>query len=529
MQIDKLQIELRPRSHAQALDLGFALLRSHAGAAYMAFVALWLPVIVLCGALTWLWPEWSGMWIAVAWWVKPVIERAPLYVLSRQVFGTSVTWQEAVRAWPRQLGGGSFRLLTWGRLLAAGRGLYQPVWQLEHARGKVANVRLRLLARDGTGKSAFWFGIVCAHLEVVLELGAFSLIGLFFSDGAVSNPFTLLLDDTDAMQPVLAMLALALFGVCVAIMSPIYTACCFTLYLNRRATLEAWDLEIKLRQMTPPVSAPAKVRPTGTRLANMCAAVCGAALLSALMASARPALAAAPAPDGMCEPVKASDTTRGAPHNTAQARVRAQVDALYATDDLRGYSCEQSWFRKQKTKADKKKPRPDTAHWNGVAAVIKVVLIAAAIGVAGWLLYRYRDKLPRFARKTPSIAATEVGGLDIRAESLPAEVTKAVLALWHGGQQRAALALLYRATLSRLVSLEILALRQGDTEGDCLRLCHMALEQGRLAQGRHAIAIAATTLWLNGAYGARWPHGDEVAARCAQWDAQFDAMQGAAA
>ncbi|MCP2937348.1 hypothetical protein NK983_32115, partial [Salmonella enterica subsp. enterica serovar Typhimurium] len=50
------------------------------------------------------------------------------------------------------------------------------------------------------------------------------------------------------------LLALSFAGYALSggIIGPIYASCCFTLYLSRRAALEAWDIEIVLRQMKPP-------------------------------------------------------------------------------------------------------------------------------------------------------------------------------------------------------------------------------------------------------------------------------------
>jgi hypothetical protein len=94
MQLDKLQIALRPRPAAQALDLGFALLRAHAAAVYKVWLALWLSAMALAGALAVLAPDWVFVWILLPWWVRPLLERGPLYVFSRQVFGV------ARMAWP---------------------------------------------------------------------------------------------------------------------------------------------------------------------------------------------------------------------------------------------------------------------------------------------------------------------------------------------------------------------------------------------------------------------------------------------
>ncbi|MFB9245803.1 hypothetical protein IV454_17735 [Massilia antarctica] len=531
MQIDKLQIELRPRTNAQALDLGFSLLHSHAGAAYMAFLALWLPVVALCAALTVWRPDLSWAWLILGWWFKPLLERAPLYVLSRQVFGTAVTWQEAVRAWPGQLGGGWFRLLTWGRLTCAGRGFWQPVWQLEGARGAVASARRSALGKNRTASAAVWFGVVCAHLEVVLQLGALGFIGIFAADGKIGNPFSLFANMTgDTPDVFTELLTLGAFALSVALIAPVYTACCFTLYLNRRASMEAWDLEIKLRQIKRPQALRARAAPLAALLA-------GAGMLLALSGipapvRAAPGTAASAPARAPCAPPKGMNLPeRGPLQAPEQARIRQQLDQLYAEPDLRGYECVESWeFKNRNIKEKKKEVRPRSSFdMNLIASIFKVLFIAFAIGLVAWVLYRYRHHFPSFERAAKARVATEIGGLNIRAESLPPDVMAQVRALWSGGEQRAALALLYRATLSRLVNEDALALRQGNTEGDCLRLARQAAQRQQLAQARLEVAISATSLWLGGAYAARWPADDALLACCAAWDAQFGTAREATA
>ncbi len=546
MQIDKLQIELRPRTHAQALDLGFALLRSHAAATYKAFLALWLPLVALCVGLTILFPDLAWVWGVMAWWFRPLLERAPLYVLSRQVFGTTVTWQEAVRAWPSQLRGGALYLLTYGRFFAAGRGLMQPVWQLEMARGGVASMRRRVMSAGGTGAAAFWFGIVCVMLEVVLELGLIVFLLTFSGDGVVNPIKDLFGDEPEKVTDVIEQLTwLGAYAVSAAITAPIYTACCFTLYLNRRASLEAWDLEIQLRQIRRP--ALAKPRAQGARAPTALSAL---TMLTMPLAGALLAFSLSAAPDAMAEAIgdkavaatsptcvgpKLEQPKREAPANARQAQVRRQIDLVYQHKHLRGFECVQTWQPKPdkvKDKKDKERANKALEEWlktmprfGFAASVFKVVFIALAIGVVAFLLYRYRDHFPAFSRAAPVLRATEVGGLDIRAESLPPEVTSEVRALWARGERRAALALLYRATLSRLVSDDGLSLRQGYTEGNCLSAALRARDAVQLGQGRLDILAAATTLWLSGAYGDRWPATDTLQARCAEWDLQFGAAR----
>lgn len=261
MNIHQLQIDLRPKPHAHALDMGFALLRANAAPTYGVWLALWLPCVALCYGLAVCFPDLVSLAFFLPWWLKPLLERAPLYVLSRGVFNDHVTWLQALRAWPRQLGGGWFRLLTWWRLCVPGRGLYQPIWQLEGARGQVAAERRQVIRARRTASAARTYGIVMAHLEIVLQLGFMALIGFFLNAENSGNPFAYFFDSDNQKSNTMLALSFMVYAIPGAIIGPIYSACCFTLYLNRRATLEAWDIEWVLRHISPPSGTTAPTRP----------------------------------------------------------------------------------------------------------------------------------------------------------------------------------------------------------------------------------------------------------------------------
>lgn len=523
MELSKLQINLRPRPNAQALDLGFALLRAHAKDTYLAWLILFLPCVAVDAVLSWLLPHYEWLWYLLPWWIRPLLERAPLYVLSRKVFGENATWKEALRAWPSQLGGGWFRLLTWWRLFVPGRGLYQPIWQLEGARGKAAAERRSVLRKGGTGWSASLFGIACANFEMVLELGLMTFIGIFLSSDDAINPFSFL-DGTKVQSPFAIALAFACYAFAAGIVGPIYTACCFTQYLNRRATLEAWDIEIVLRQLKPP---PAKKRLAPILVAAL---ACITISLGLHSSSARAANASAPnAAAGKCEPpdwVRDRVSDHPDHHDAEQKKLRDEVARLFSDDeDLRGYRCEESWVRK--IKAEKKPEKPedkDSFFFKNaelIARLLKIAVIIFAAGLVLWALYRYREKLGFYVPEKKTARATEVGGFDIRPESLPEDVVADVRRLWQAGKRREALALLYRATLSRLANREGVNLDKGATEGDCLRSAETAMLQGRLDAAKFGAVAAAIELWQQGAYAGRWPDDGTLSSRCAAWDTAF--------
>jgi hypothetical protein len=109
--------------------------------------------------------------------------------------------------------------------------------------------------------------------------------------------------------------------------------------------------------------------------------------------------------------------------------------------------------------------------WLGQSA--RLLVWAAAAVLAGMLVVSISRMVRDHGsaeREEPFVAPTHVRDLDIRPETLPADIGAAARALWDGGEHRAALALLYRGLLSRLVHVHRLAIRDSSTEGDCLRL-----------------------------------------------------------
>jgi hypothetical protein len=574
MQIEKLVLDLRPRSNYQALDLGFSLLRLEAAQTYLSFLALWLPLMAIITLLACLSPTHSTWLILIGWWLRPLLERAPLYVLSRAVFGEKVSWQAAVRAWPSQLAGGWLYLLALRPFLIS-RCLGQPIWQLEGARGKTAKERYNVISRQGAGTSAGWFGLACVHFEAVLQFGLVALISLFFSENDWVNPFALLLKlDKEVVSISGILLTYGLYTLSIAVIAPIYTAGGLTLYLNRRATLEAWDIELVLRQiqapgqvhsthalktpgralawLTPllpllPLLLVLQLAPQPTQAAESASAAAAAASTAAASTAAVSTAAASTSAKSVagkpaCTPPEFwndPDTERGPDYDAKQTALRQQIREIYNDPDLRSFECESSWqlkpglfnwdWFKDKKKEERKKVDPWFGFGQLGATLIKILIIVAALALLIFIIWRYRDQFGKWLPQTKAAAATEVGGLDIRPESLPKSVTDTVKKLWQQQQRRAALALLYRATLSRLVSEHGLHISRGATEGDCLRIASSEREQ--LGSGCWQITQDSTALWLPAAYGEHWPDTDQVWAACTRWDQAFgtnNAGQGAA-
>jgi Domain of unknown function (DUF4129) len=142
----------------------------------------------------------------------------------------------------------------------------------------------------------------------------------------------------------------------------------------------------------------------------------------------------------------------------------------------------------------------------GLAAALLVYYIARVVQTRG---------LPQ-ARKA-FVAPSHVRDLDIRPESLPVDVGAAALDLWQRGEQRAALALLYRAMLSRFVHAHSVPIRASSTEGECLALARPLLAE---SSARYAARLVDT--WAAAVYGARQPDVGVVEALCGEFATALD-------
>jgi hypothetical protein len=120
----------------------------------------------------------------------------------------------------------------------------------------------------------------------------------------------------------------------------------------------------------------------------------------------------------------------------------------------------------------------------GLAALLVIFIVRVVM----------QGRMPELNRRF--VAPTHVQDLDIRPESLPPDIGAAARELWDRGEQRAALALLYRGMLSRLAHVHEVPIRDSSTEGDCLALAARTLDAARVA---YATQLVRT--WQRAIYG----------------------------
>ena len=265
------------------------------------------------------------------------------------------------------------------------------------------------------------------------------------------------------------------------------------------------------------------------RAALLVACACGGADASAQVGQTLPAMTRdqEAAIDG-----KATTDARPATVDPRAARVEAAVDQLRADPLLSGKHMEHR-LRWKDDDAPKKpdKPKPDLSIFKWLASLASFIndtsrfllwgLLAVLVALA-LVSVRHVVQLRAFRRAKAASAVSHVRDLDVRPESLPDDVGAAAWALWQSGQVPAALSLLYRGALSRLIHRFEVPISAASTEGECLDLA-----RGRLAPEALRYVTQLVRAWQASTYGGRTLSAAMGEALCTGFGARLDARTAA--
>ncbi|NWD68042.1 DUF4129 domain-containing protein [Pseudomonas gingeri] len=505
MRLTDASVAIRPRSTWEAMDLGVLLVQQHRGVLMGSWALVTLPIFALLSLLLW---EHPSIALLLFWWLKPAFERLPLYILSTALFGDTPTLKQALSAWPRLLKPQLLASLTWRRL-SLSRSFTLPVQQLEGLDGHARQQRLRVLLPQSLS-GARWLTLIGTHLEYVLWIGLMAVFYLLLPRQIdIDWHWQKLLFAAQHEWLWLEHLSNAFYALILILWEPVYVACGFSLYLNRRTVLEAWDIELifrQLRQRLLPVIA---------------ALLLGVGLLSVPFAP--PVMAAEPPAPNTPRLLKQPLTSQA-----SQDAIKAQLQAppfknpetvtrwrLGEASAKASDKISSSWL---KTLLE----RFDSRIAGRLAQGLEILLWAALFGLLAWLTWRYRNGLQTFVGRRPKprgkpapSATPQLFGLALDLDSLPDDIAASAEALWPQ-QPREAMSLLYRGLLSRLLHDYQLPLKSADTEGQVLE---------RLAQlpkpDLQAFSQELTRHWQNLAYGHRLPTPPQQQALCASWRQLF--------
>jgi hypothetical protein len=530
MRLTEACVAIRPRNPWEAIDLGVLLARQHRRLLMTSWAMVTLPIFALISGLLWNYPSVA---VLLFWWLKPAFERLPLLILSQALFGATPSLKEALKAWPRALKPQLLASLTWRRF-SLSRSFYLPVQQLEGLNGLSRAQRIALLGQKDR-RVARCLTSMGSTLEMCLWVGAMLLFYALIPQQVELDWSWRSLLDIEGQWNWLEHLTNAFYALVLVCWGPTYVSCGFALYLNRRTTLEAWDIELAFRQLRQRVMGSAYALLIGVSLAFSLSP-------STTMAAEPPGESNYSCPLPPLDSPLADEQVAG----PSAARLLNQPLTSQASRQAIKTVLDSPPFKNPKTVsgwriAEQKHSAKtgDSPQWlaklvvgllnagKTLSTVFEALLWTLIAVVVAWGAWRYRAWFGTFVsrgqRKKPSARATpqQLFGLQVAAESLPDDVASAAEKLWSHAP-REALSLLYRALLNRLLTDYQLPLRNADTEGQVLARVD-ALNQPTL----HAYSHELTRHWQNLAYGHQLPEAHVQQALCDDWRRLF--AKGAAA
>lgn len=463
MRLEDVTIALRPRLPWEAVDLGCAMVRRDFG----RILALWaitvFPVWALIAALM---PNDPSLASMIIWWLKPLYDRVPLHHLSRRAFGVEPRLGETLKAWPRLWFTNFLPALLWRRFSFI-RSFAMPAQMLEGLRGSAMRKRVKTLAVDGGG-SGTMVTYAFLKLEVVLLIGL-CVTTYDFLPEAWEPDWSALFEAPDAIgldRTPFVWWYVSCYMLAMTVVEPFYIGAGFGLYLNCRTRIEGWDVELAFRKLAARLATP----------------------VIALLAFAFLFTSSARAED-----------------------VGKVTEEVMKSPDFEVHKIKTWEFVPDKLTVDA--PKGD---FSAIAAIGELLFWGVVIAAAAWLLWFIIKNLQVFSFRAKNEIAYEapkvVMGMQITRESLPEDILAAAMAAWDAGNAREALSLLYRGSLSWLVTQRRVPIRDSDTEEDCLS--HVAKHA---QQPEAAFFNQLTGAWVQTAYATLPVTRDELMQLCARW------------
>lgn len=498
MELEKVTAEIRPRTPWEAIDLGIRLTAEQSIPLLKGWVTsvfpLGLMILGICHQSV-------GWGVFLIWWLKPIWECVALHPLSRSLFGEHSTWRENMKVLPAEifqnkrlvLLGVSLTALGWylhsddrddvgakasfvffywcvviGLLFyrsSLSRSLVLPIRYLEGLHGARYKARYQTLSYR-SASTAVGLTFICFLMEILL-FGSqvyFSLImlptGVEFSEFLTWETFS---GRELELFPNWIWVMLGVFYLnAVSIVTWFYTGAGFGLYVNTRTWAEGWDIELKFKGL-------------GQRL--------GLILFGLVMF-------------GSLSRVEANQEAQRV---LDQEEFQVDTREVYE-DEQRGSNFEVSEGVFAQV--------GDLLFWTTVVAVI-----AALIWVVFHNRHVFRSVRTDSVREGKKV--TTVAGMNVEPENLPSNLLAEARKIWENGEHQEALGLLYRGAISSLVTQQLVEIKEGDTEMDCLR---RVSSKGGLSSASYFNLL--TNAWISQAYARRLPKKETINELWNKWPFQ---------
>lgn len=486
MRLEDVTVEIRPRSDWEAVDAGLAMARRD----FWRCWGLWLLAVLPMAGLLYMWRDHPVWWILVFFWWKIGACRMVLFQISRRLFGENPRWRQLLRELPKAWFRRFFYRMILTRLSPM-KPMAMVVEELEGLRGSEYQTRVKMVLRRGEGTC---YSLTLMSIFATIGV-AFALlfIALMCIPDATADSTSQAMDWDDMEYPV-SVYWFINSGLVLAssFVDVFFTGAGFGLYINSRTWVEGWDVELAFKRIAN--------RLNGSLLLCLIACI-------GLMAQPSEAQVSGIDPDQISAPQVDEEFAQSP---------QEQITKIKAHED---FTVHRETYQYAKPKPSKTSSGKSSSSIRAPLELMQilgysffVLILIAVVVLIVWLVSRARlMRLGVISIAPPIEKARVVMGLEVTAQSLPADVLSAALELWQQGQQLQAMSLLYRGSLSWWIERAGIEIHESDTEGDCLK---------RVREAQHASADyfeRLTDFWSKGAYAKKFPQESEWDLLCRDW------------
>jgi hypothetical protein len=400
--------------------------------------------------------------------------------------------------------------------------LVAPVALLEGVSGAVASRRRHALVMANSSSVATLL-FACIAIEVGCTAGISLGALMLMPDELQFILADLFSTDWDDL---LGRMTVGAYALAIALCEPLYVASGFGLYIDRRTTLEGWDIELAFRKMTRRLASTAAAAALLVAAALHGAAAQAQSHDASVVDAGAPAAAQAEGPYSMG--AASPERRLPQPEVAEDGQAEAAMARVLARPELQREHVEEHWELRRRAESSEPSAWPAwvetfAKHIANSTAVLIWALAAVALAV---LLYMFVENV-RQARQliVPAVTPATAPDVLIRFDKLPgrplapSQVVPRARELLAAGDTTAALSVLYVGTLAALVLLDSVEVPAQATEGECLRRVAAA----PIAPARRDLFVELTKRWQLSAYAHVVPEPDRVHALCERFAACFGA------
>ncbi|NVJ49221.1 MAG: hypothetical protein HWE11_02465 [Gammaproteobacteria bacterium] len=504
MKLEAITAKVKPRSGWESIDLGFRMVQQHWLALYIIWLGITLPIFATA---TWLFTDHLFWVVFLFWWCKPIFETALLNYLARALFGEFPTFGSTLKTFHRYAFTQWFANLTWRRFSFT-RSMDLPIAQLEGLSGSRRGRRIRTLHAFNSG-AAVWLTILLFLLQIAFYFNIFGILFWLIPEVYIDSFFTEIEDLLWAENSVSAQLFQAYVMYLVfTFFAPFYVAGGFSIYINQRTILEAWDIELVFKKLAQRVTA------NKDYLSSISSSVL-IILFSGTLVFFSPTSPAQEDPSNSdVSSYSISEEKKREVKKEAQAILNSPpfVNSTQDSELIFEIDFDFSFDKDDEDKEEEPKARSTNTRdlgmggaFVGLAQLFEVVLWLVVIALVVWFVIKLigRQSFSRKKSKKLTERPEVLFGLDLNDTPLPDDPAQQARKLWQSAEHRQALSLLLKAALVRLIDDHNCRFEDGYTELECARVVNHATESSVAQYFSELIAV-----WRMFAYAHQLPDSE---------------------